>query len=293
MAPPEAAELWVVVGPTASGKTTLAIELAEQFAGEIISADSIQIYRYFDLGSGKPTDAELARAPHHLVDFVDPLDCFDAARFVALADEAIAEVRNRQKTPIICGGTFLWVKALLFGLAPSPPADAELRRQYEQLVQSQGRAALHARLAAVDPVSAERLEPNDFVRVSRALEVFELSGKPLSQWHAEHQFKTQRHRATLFGLQRERSELDERIFQRTKEWLELGWIDEVRQLLDRGYGAARAMDSVGYRQVRDHIDGKLDKAVLHETIVRATRTFVRRQRTWLRDQPVQWIAPTA
>jgi len=141
----------------------------------------------------------------------------------------------------------LWVKALLFGLAPSPPADAELRRQHEQLAQQQGRAALHARLVAVDPVSAERLEPNDFVRVSRALEVFELSAKPLSQWHAEHQFKTQRHRATLFGLHRERNELDERIFRRTKSWLELGWIDEVRQLLDRGYGSARAMDSKWYR----------------------------------------------
>lgn len=287
--PPEDA-LWVVVGPTASGKTELAITLAERFDGEVIGADSVQIYRDFDIGTGKPSPEERARATHHLVDLVSPLSPFDAARFVALADQAIAEVRARGRRPILCGGTFLWVKALLRGLAPTPPADVAVRARHEALVAAQGRAALHERLAAVDAEAAIRLAPNDFVRVSRALEVFELTGKTQSAWHAAHRFEGERHRAVLLGVARERDVLDRRIERRTAGWLEAGWVEQVRALLFEGYGYARAMDAVGFRQVRMFLAGQLahDELALH--IVRATRTFVRRQRTWLRDEAVTYVA---
>ncbi|MBW2523495.1 MAG: tRNA (adenosine(37)-N6)-dimethylallyltransferase MiaA [Deltaproteobacteria bacterium] len=285
--------LIAVVGPTASGKTELAIRLAEQRGGEIVSADSIQIYRHFDIGSGKPTPSERRRVPHHLVDCVEPNEPIDAARFVELADRAIERVRSRGKEPILCGGTFLWTKALLFGLAPSAPADEATRRRHRELVERDGNTALYRQLAEVDPARAAQLSPNDVVRVSRALEVFELTGRPQTEWHAEHGFRQARYDAQLVGVQRSREELDRRIEERTRGWLEGGWIEEVRGLMDAGYGDARAMASVGYRQVRDHLEGELDRADLATAVVRATRTLVRRQRTWLRDQRIRWIAPDA
>jgi tRNA dimethylallyltransferase len=285
------AELLVVVGPTASGKTELALRLAERFGGEIIGADSVQIYRGFDLGSGKPTADERQRAPHHLVDCAEPDEPFDAQRFAELAELALAEIRGRGRVPIVCGGTYLWVRALVRGLAPAPPADAAIRAEHAAFVAEEGRAALHARLAAVDPESAARLAPNDMLRVSRALEVHALSGRTQSAWHAEHGFRTERHPARLYGVARERDELDRRIALRTRAWLDQGWIDEVRALCARGHGEARAMGSVGYRQIREHLDGQIPAADLEASIVRATRVFVRRQRTWLRDEPVLWAIP--
>ncbi|XXX76906.1 tRNA (adenosine(37)-N6)-dimethylallyltransferase MiaA [Sorangium sp. So ce134] len=290
IAPPSPGELLVVVGPTASGKTELAIRLAERFGGEVVSADSVQIYREFDLGSGKPTPAERARAPHHLIDAADPLEAIDAQRFAQLAEAAIGDIRGRGRVPIVCGGTFLWVKALLFGLSPAPPADAEVRARHRAIAEAEGRAALHARLAEVDPASAARLAPNDLVRVSRALEIYERSGRTQSAWHAEHGFRERRHAARLLAVHRDRAELDRRIEARVAGWLEQGWVDEVRSLLARGYGDARAMGSVGYRQVREHLEGGLPAAELAPAIVRSTRVFVRRQRTWLRDQAVAHVA---
>lgn len=289
LAPPAGDELLVVVGPTASGKTELAIRLAERFGGEVIGADSVQIYRGFDIGSGKPTRDEQARAPHHLVDVADPLEAFDAQRFAALGDRAIAEVRARGRVPVVCGGTFLWVRALIHGLAPAPPADAAIRARHAALAEAEGRPALHAQLAVVDPESAARLSPNDFVRVSRSLEVFELSGKPQSVWFAEHGFREARYAARLLGVRREREEIDRRIAARTAKWLAEGWIDEVRGLVAAGAGAARAMGSVGYKQVKEHLEGGIPEGDLETAIVRATRVFVRRQRTWLRDEEVVWV----
>jgi tRNA dimethylallyltransferase len=289
LAPPSGDELLVVVGPTASGKTELAIRLAERFDGEVVSADSVQIYREFDAGSGKPTPAERARAPHHLVDVLDPLAAIDAQQFAELAGAAIADIRARGRVPILCGGTFLWVKALVWGLSPAPPAAPEIRARHGALVEAEGRAALHARLAVVDPESAARLSPNDTVRVSRALEIHEQTGRPQSAWHAEHGFRRRRHEARLLAVGRGREELDRRIEARTARWLDQGWVDEVRGLVARGYGDARAMGSVGYKQVREHLAGRLPAESLASAIVRATRVFVRRQRTWLRDQPLCYV----
>ncbi len=282
-----------VVGPTASGKTDLAVRVAERIGGEIVSADSVQIYRGFDVGSGKPTPEERARAPHHLIGALDPLDPMDAARFVALARAAIDDVRARGKRPIVCGGTFLWVKALVYGLAEAPPADETIRARHRALAEAQGRPALHAALAVVDPVIATRLHPNDFVRVSRALEVHELTGEPMSVWQARHGFATSHVRVQLVGLAVEPSELTARITTRVRAWLAGGWEDEVRRLVDAGYGESRAMGSVGYREVRAHVAGagpvEPAAADLETLIVRSTRVFARRQRTWLNHVPVRWL----
>jgi tRNA dimethylallyltransferase len=288
---PSEGELIVIVGPTATGKTALAIDLARRFDGEIVSADSVQIYREFELGTGKPSEAELAARPHHLLSMVDPREPVDAARYAALADEAIASIRSRGRVPIVCGGTFLWVKGLVRGLAPTPGADVAIRARHAETAARDGRAALHALLAEVDAPSAARLAPNDFVRVSRALEVFELSGRPLSEWHAKHAFGTARHEVRTFGVARAAEDLDARIAERVAFWLAAGWVREVAALRDRGFGETRAMGAVGFKQIALSLEGKLPEAELEVAIVRATRVFARRQRTWLRDEAVTWVLP--
>lgn len=284
-------KLLVVVGPTASGKTALAVQMAEALGGEIVTADSVQVYRHFDCGTGKPTADEKCRAVHHLVDILDPLEQLDAAGWAERAEQVVAEVAARHQVPIVCGGSFLWVRALLFGLAEAPGASPDVRARHRALVEAQGRTALYNELAARDPAIAARLNPNDFVRVSRALEVLEITGVPMSQWQAEHGFRTQRYAFELLGVKRERPELDERIAARVDKMFESGWLDEVQALVTRGYGAARAMGSVGYRQVHEALQARtFELAELQASIVRATRVFARRQRTWLRDQPVRWVA---
>lgn len=288
-ASPGGRPLLAIVGPTASGKTDLAIDVCERIGGEIISADSVQIYRGFDIGSGKASPEERARAPHHLVDALDPLERVDAAAYAKMAEAAIADAHARGRIPIVCGGTFFWVRALVLGLAPAPGANADIRARHQQTVERSGRAALHAELAKVDPTSAARLHPNDFVRVSRALEVLELSGRPLSAWHEEHGFREKRNDAALVGIGVEPAELGERIARRVDGWIEGGWIDEVRGLVERGFGEARAMGSVGYKEVRDHLAGALPRERLRDAIVQSTRIFARRQRTWLKSADVEWL----
>jgi tRNA dimethylallyltransferase len=290
----DALPLLVVVGPTACGKTELAVELAERLGGEIVSADSVQIYRYFDIGTGKPSADERARAPHHLSDALEPAEPMDAGRWVERAEAALLDVRSRGRVPIVCGGSFLWVRALLYGLVEAPPADPVVRERHRELAEREGRAALHARLAEVDEASARRLAPNDFVRVSRALEVHELTGTALSAIQAQHGFRTARHEARLIGLRRSPAELDERIAARVRVMLASGFVEEVQALLERGYGESRAMGSVGYRQIRDALAANTasDRETLAESIRRATRVFARRQRTWLRREPVEWLEPS-
>jgi tRNA dimethylallyltransferase len=287
--------LLCLVGPTASGKSALALRLAQQLGGEILSADSMQIYRGFDIGTGKPTATERELVPHHLLDVAAPLETWDAARWADEAARVIADVRGRGKVPIVCGGSFLWVRALVWGLADAPRGDDALRARHRSWAEAEGRPALHARLAEVDPTSAARLAPNDFVRVSRALEVFELTGVPLSQVQAAHGFREQRYAVRLLGVARERSELDELIVTRVRGMLAAGLVSEVERLLADGFAEARAMGSVGYRQVREaQAAGTVgDEAALADAIVRATRVFARRQRTWLRDQPVEWLPADA
>ena len=287
--------LWVVVGPTASGKTSFAVELCEAHDGEIVSADSVQVYRHFEVGTGKPNSEERARARHHVIDVIEPSEPMDAARFAELAELAIADIRARGKRPIVCGGTFLWVRALIHGLVPAPPADPVIRARHQARVDAVGRAGLHEDLARVDADAARRLAPNDFVRVSRALEVHELTGIRMTDWQAAHGFKTSRHAARLLGVKREKEELDRRILARCKAMLAAGWVEEAQALTERGFAGTRPFASVGYKQVALALEtGKvLDLAELELSIYRATRIFARRQRTWLRDQPIEWHAPGA
>lgn len=281
--------LLCVVGPTASGKTELAIATCERVGGEIVSADSVQIYRGFDIGSGKPNAEERARAPHHLIDVLDPLETADAMTFAGLAERAIADIRARGKVPVLCGGTYFWVRALVIGLAPAPRADEGVRARHRAIVEERGRTALHEELAKVDPASAERLHPNDVVRVSRALEVHELSGKTMSEHHADHGFRTHRMESAMIGIATTPEVLTERITARVDAWLAHGWIEEVKELVARGYGESRAMASVGYHEVHAHLAGTLPRETLRESIVQSTRTFARKQRTWLRSAPVEWL----
>jgi len=224
------------------------------------------------------------------VSAIDPLEPMDAAAWAALASRAIDDVRSRGRVPIVCGGTFLWIKALLYGLAETPAASQELRDRLRGVADSEGRPALHARLREVDPESAARLHPNDLVRVSRALEVWELTGKPMSAWQREHAFASERHRSRLLAIARDPEKLTERIQERVRAWLGGGWIEEVEALLARGYGDARAMSSVGYAQVRAMLAGELPREELEGAIVRATRVFARRQRTWLNHADVDRLA---
>lgn len=281
--------LLAVVGPTATGKTELAVSVAERVGGEIVSADSVQVYRGFDIGSGKPTPEERARAPHHLVSILDPLEPIEAASYARLAEKAIADIRARGKVPILCGGTYFWVRALVLGLVDAPAGDPEIRARHRALVEEKGRPALHAELARVDPASAERLHPNDVVRVSRALEVYELSGRKMSEWQASHGFKQKRIDAQLVAIAMDTAELTQRITARIERWLDSGWIQEVEQLIAKGYRDARAMGSVGYAEVRDHVEGRLERARLRDAIVQSTRVFARRQRTWLKSADVTWL----
>ena len=206
-----------------------------------------------------------------------------------LRDAAIADVRARGKVPIVCGGTFFWVRALVIGLAPAPAADAAVRARHRAIVEERGRGALHEELARVDPASATRLHPNDFVRVSRALEVHELSGRTMSEHHAEHGFREPRMESCMVGIATTPELLTERIARRVDGWLSHGWIEEVRELVAHGVGDARAMGSVGYQEVHDHVIGAPSRETLRDAIVQSTRIFARKQRTWLKRAPVEWL----
>jgi tRNA dimethylallyltransferase len=278
-----------IVGPTGTGKTALACALAERIEGEVVSVDSVQVYREVNLGSGKPSAEELARAPHHLVSVASVTETLDAGRFVTLADQAIDDIRSRGKRPILCGGTFLWMKALVEGLAEMPAASEELRAHYTRLAAEHGRAHLHAMLAEVDAVSAARLAPNDFVRVSRALEVHALTGLPLSEHHAKHGFRTARHRAHYAGILVPEPHYTALVAARVEAWLRAGWVHEVEALRARDLGSCRALQAVGFAEVSAVLDGRLPMEELRDAIVRATRVFARRQRTWLKSASVDWF----
>lgn len=286
--------LLVIVGPTGSGKSELALTLAERVGGEVVSADSVQIYRHFDIGSGKLREHERRGIPHYGIDVFEPHDEVDASSYSQLASAWIAEIRARGRVPIVCGGTYLWIRALVHGLVPAPAGDEATRARHRGLVESQGRQALHALLERADPEAARRLNPNDTVRVSRALEVFELTGRPLSELQREHAFATQRHRPLYVGIDHG-SDLDTRIHSRVSTMLDEGFLAEVSDLCRRGFREARAMNSVGYRQVLEllGVEPRPERATFALAITRAMRVFARRQRTWLRGRDVTWLSPDA
>lgn len=284
--------LVVIVGPTGAGKTQLAIRLAERTGGEVVSADSQQVYAGMDIGTGKVTAAERARVPHHVVDVIRPDEDMTAQRFVELADRAIADVFARDKHVIVCGGTGLYVRALLLGLFEGPPASPELRAELVEVARRDGTPALHAELARVDPVAAARIERNDQKRIIRALEVFRLTGEPMSAHQARHDHRSapQRYEARLIGLQPEREALYRTIDRRVESMIEAGLETEVAALRDQGYRPPlRSQQAIGYAELHDAADGRVDRPRAIELIKRNSRHYARRQLSWYRaDRTIAW-----
>lgn len=287
--------LVVVCGPTASGKTALALHLAERFDIEIISADSRQVYRGMDIGTAKASAAEQARVPHHLIDVADPDEPFSVADFVERALKADREIRERGRLPVLVGGTGLYIQAFTSGLADLPTADPELRRRLHAYADRHGEAALHALLHKRDPQSAERIHPRNRVRVVRALEVLELSGVTMSQWQREHAFAERPFRLVSIGLAPPREDLFERIEARVDAMIGEGLEAEVRRLLDRGYSTEdKALKTLGYREMIDHLEGKISLIKAVELIKRNTRRYAKRQMTWFRrDESINWFESSA
>ena len=284
----------VIVGPTGSGKTETAVLAALALGGEIVTADSMQVYRGMDIGTAKPTSDEQQGVPHHLIDVVNPDEEFSAVEYVALADRVIAEIAGRGHVPIISGGTGFYINALIDRWEfPPQPADYRLREQFKEMAEREGPEALLERLRAVDPVSAERLHPNDVKRVIRALEVHALTGRPLSSYDYKpgEGARPGPYHALIYGLMLPREVLNERLEKRVHAQLEAGLLEEVRRLYDTGYGPELpAMKGITYRQLVGYLRGDYDFATAVELMVRDNRRYAKRQFTWFKADPrIRWI----
>jgi tRNA dimethylallyltransferase len=287
----DALHAWYLTGPTASGKTDVGLELAQLLDAEILSLDSMAVYRGMDIGTAKPTPADRQRVPHHLIDIVAPDQPFSVAQYLDLARQAMQQVQGRGKEILFVGGTPLYLKALLRGMSPGPPGDPEFRRQVTEEVRRVGVAALHERLRLVDPLSAARLHPHDTRRMIRALEVYRQTGRPIS--HFQLQFDQGRAADTcrVFVITWPRDQLHQRIDARVERMFGDGLVEEVRRLVDRyGQISSTARQAVGYRETLDYLDAPGNLA---ETISRTkarTRRFARRQETWFRGlTESRWI----
>lgn len=285
--------LLFLVGTTAVGKTAFALELCERLGAWIVSLDSMQVYRGMDIGTAKPTPGERERVPHFCLDLVSPSERYDVRRYLADAREAVARIRAAGRRALFVGGTGLYLKVLVHGLFDGPPADLALRGRLRLRAQSQGSPALHAELTRVDPESAGRIHPNDEKRVVRALEVLEQTGRPLSSWQREWGVESEAAgEPRIVGLALPADLLEERIRSRVRSMLERGWVEEARAIRDGpGFGPT-AIQALGYSEVLELGDGRASRAEVEETLVRLTRRFVRRQRTWFRSFPALcWLDP--
>jgi tRNA dimethylallyltransferase len=277
--------LTVIAGPTASGKTSVAVELARRQGGEILSADSQQVYRHFDVGTAKPSPEEMAAVPHHLVSVVEPLEPFSAAAYQRLADAAIADIASRGRPVFVVGGTGMYLRILLHGLVEAPGAAPELRAELEALAAAEGREAVHRKLAEVDPETAAKLPPQDVLRAIRALEIHQQTGRPASEFRREHAFTEDRYPFRMYVLSPPREELYRRIDARTAAMFQDGLVEEVRGLMAQGYGDAAPMRSVGYAQAREVVLGRLPREEAERLAARETRRYAKRQLTWFRKEP--------
>ena len=281
-----------IAGPTASGKTAAALAIAAALPVEIISVDSALVYRGMDIGTAKPSAAELASVPHHLIDILDPAQSYSAAQFVADATRLISEIKMRGKLPLLVGGTMLYFKALIDGIDDMPPANADIRAEIDTQAKEKGWPAMHAALALVDPITAARLSPNDSQRIQRALEVFQSAGKPLSAFHTADK-KSAIH-APLIALEpQDRAWLHTRIAQRWDAMVVSGFEAEVRALKARPdlHEDLPSIRCVGYRQMWGHLGGHSTAAEMREQAVAATRQLAKRQITWLRSMAGRTIVP--
>jgi tRNA dimethylallyltransferase len=283
----------IIAGPTASGKSGLAVELSLLFQGEIVNADSMQVYRYMDVGTAKPSASEQKAVPHHLLDVVDPDQEFNAALYRSLAVPIIRDVLVRGKVCFVVGGTGLYIKTLLGGLLECPPSDLVLRQKLRDKAESQGLNALHKRLEDLDPESAKKIHARDRVRVLRALEIMELTKKPLSAMVRGHAFQDAGFQALKICLQIDRKELYHRIDERSVLMVEKGLIEETETLLARGYSPhLKSMKSLGYRHAVHYLEGRYDREAMVRQLQMDTRRYAKRQLTWFRADPsIAWIDP--
>lgn len=289
----EKPKLVVVLGPTASGKTEMALEIARRTGACIVSADSVQVYRHFDIGSAKPTWEQRQEIPHFLIDVADPDEDFNAGTYMRLALDQIKKLVGDGRKIVVVGGTFLYVKALLYGLLEGVEADREFRDSLARERDAKGVASLHKKLEAVDPVSAGRINPNDYVRIERALEVHHVTGEKMSDHQRRHGFAEQRFNALKIGLHGEREHLRRAIDERVDAMIDRGWVEEVKAIRARGYGPhLKPMKSIGYRRINEFLDGRLDFETAVEKIKTDTKRFSKRQSTWLRaDEGIKWFDP--
>jgi tRNA dimethylallyltransferase len=283
----------IILGPTAVGKTELTLALAQTINAEIVNADSQQVYRYLDIGTGKPLQGERKRVRHHLIDVVDPDEEFNAAIYRRLATARIDEILKRGAPAFVCGGSGLYLKALTGGLFAGPDRDSELRAKLEREIAETGLASLYRRLIAVDPNANTNIHPNDRQRIIRALEVYQSTGRPLSAWQNEHRFHEQSFDVLKIGLERERSALYDLINERSESMIRAGLLDEVRGLLARGYSLdLKPLRSVGYRQMGEVIKESKTLPEALEEMKQETRRLAKRQLTWFRSDPeIRWFHP--
>ena len=282
----------VLVGATAVGKTAVALELAAALGAEIVNADSLQVYRELNIGTAKPTLAERARVPHHLIDVADPPEPYDAARYAQAGRQILAQLHARRVPPLVVGGTGLYLKALLAGLfaegEPAPGVRDRVRRELGVL----GLPGLYARLIHLDPPTAARLHPHDTYRIVRALEVMEATGKPLSQFIAAHRFRDAPSETLKLGLRRPREELYQRIELRVQAMLEAGWLTEVEGLLTRYPPTLKPLQALGYRHLINYLTGRWSLEEALTLLTRDTRRYAKRQLTWFgSDKEIHWFHP--
>jgi len=283
----------IILGPTAVGKSEVALALAEKLDGEIVNADSQQVYRFMDIGTGKPSTAQRQFVWHHLIDVVNPDEEFNAAMFRRLATNAIEEIHERTRRAFVCGGTGLYLRALTQGLFEGPGQDAVIRRALENEIEEHGLAVIYRRLEQIDPTVGSTIHPNDRQRIVRALEVYQITGKPISAWQNEHGFQENPYTLLKIGLNRERPELYGLINQRSDEMVRGGLLEEVRSLVDKGYALdLKPLQSVGYRQMGSVLQGKMALVDALEEMKQETRRLAKRQLTWFRrDKGVRWFHP--
>jgi tRNA dimethylallyltransferase len=275
-----------LTGPTASGKSKLAIEVARLVGAEILSVDSMAVYRGMDIGTAKPTAEDRADVPHHLIDLVDPTEDYSVSQFVVEAHQKAAEIRARGKRVLLVGGTPLYLKSLLCGMFLGPPADWEFRKQVEEDVEQYGMVALRERLMQVDPLSAYKILPNDVRRMTRALEVTRTTGIPMSHWQTQFEKVSTPRSCHAFVLAWDRSHLHARVNQRVEEMFERGLLGEVQTLVQKyGQLGRTASQAVGYKETLEFLNGRIPEALMVEQVKAHTRQFVRRQEIWFRSMP--------
>jgi len=283
--------LVVIAGPTAVGKSDMAVELALRFNGEIISADSVQLYKYFNIGAAKLTKEEQKGIPHHLFDILEPDQAFSVADYQKLARQKIQEINDRGKLPFLVGGTGLYIQAVIDPYEfPETMGYEEIRKKLREIWSQGGKEELYQRLQKIDPVAAKRIHPNDFRRISRALEVYYLTGKPISSYINKE--KKSLYKLAMIGLTRKRTELYQRIEARVDKMFAEGLVEEVKSILDMGYEPTiKPLQSLGYKQVVEYLRGDCDLAEAIASTKKATRNYAKRQLTWFRkDDRIHWFS---